>query len=66
MEGDYSVRSAACEEVAPVNDQVPLLLTDEAPWKWWLDPEIKSRAPLKQLMRPMADGVLLSQPYVAV
>ena len=38
--------------------RMPVLLTSEAEYAVWLNPEIVERGPLEQLMRPLADGVL--------
>ncbi|WP_428305034.1 hypothetical protein [Lacipirellula sp.] len=39
-------------------DRMPAILKTEAEYARWLDPEIKERGPLDQLMRPLADGLL--------
>jgi len=53
--------TAANAEVEPVNDRMPLVLTSEAQYARWLDPEIKTREPLKTAMQAIGDGVLLSR-----
>ena len=53
--------TAANAEVEPVNDRMPLVLTSEAQYARWLDPEIKTREPLKSAMQAISDGVLLSR-----
>jgi putative SOS response-associated peptidase YedK len=53
--------TAANAEVAPVNDRMSLVLTSEAQYARWLDPEISTREPLKTAMQAIGDGVLLSR-----
>jgi len=38
--------------------RMPVLLTSEAEYAAWLNPEFVERGPLEGLMRPLADGVL--------
>jgi hypothetical protein len=42
--------------------RMPVLLTSEAEYAAWLNPEIVERGPLEALMRPLADGVLECYP----
>jgi putative SOS response-associated peptidase YedK len=42
--------------------RMPVLLTSEAEYAAWLNPEIVERGPLEGLMRPLADGVLEASP----
>ena len=58
--------TAANAEVAPVNDRMPLVLTSEAQYARWLDPEITTREPLKTAMQAIGDGILLSRPLKKV
>jgi hypothetical protein len=37
---------------------MPVLLTSEAEYAAWLNPEVVERGPLEALMRPLGDGVL--------
>jgi len=52
---------AANAEVEPVNDRMPLVMTSEAQYARWLDPELTTREPRKTAMQPIGDGVLLSR-----
>jgi putative SOS response-associated peptidase YedK len=46
--------------------RMPVLLTSEAEYAAWLNPEIVERGPLEQLMRPLGDGVLEVEPAASV
>jgi putative SOS response-associated peptidase YedK len=55
IEPDAKVRSVG-------HHRMPVLLTSEAEYAAWLNPEIVERGPLEGLMRPLADGVLEVEP----
>ncbi len=61
MQSCTMLTTAANAGAAPVNDRMPLVLTSEAQYARWLDPEIKTREPLKTAMQAIGDGVLLSR-----
>ena len=42
--------------IAPVNDRIPLVLTSEAQYDMWLDPEITTREPLQTAMGSCCRG----------
>ncbi|BBO35716.1 SOS response-associated peptidase [Lacipirellula parvula] len=51
------------EEVRSVgHHRMPVILQTEAEYARWLNPEIKERGPLDELMRPLADGSLEVEP----
>lgn len=54
--------TAANAELESVNDRMPLVLTSEAQYARWLDPEIKTRELLKTATQAIGNAVLLSWP----
>ena len=55
------VTTHASATVRQLHDRMPVLLEDDA-WPMWLDPELRDKALLHDLLRPAADGLLAVRP----
>ncbi len=55
------VTTSANRALAPIHDRMPVVL-DPAHWSTWLDPAVKDRATVEQLLRPAPDDWLESFP----
>ena len=64
--GDEIIRSFAIltseanADMAPVHDRMPVILKS-GDWARWLDPRVRRKSELADLLRPVADGFLASR-----
>ncbi|MEA2622021.1 MAG: hypothetical protein QOH61_931 [Chloroflexota bacterium] len=55
------VTTAASDQVAPIHDRMPVILSGDD-WRTWLDPDVTDSGELMSLLRPAPDDALLIHP----